>query len=103
MRQPINFLVEQQISQLSDEQERKMRKFIARYKDVISVVNVSKHALHKSIIYRQHFLNELDERFRRGDMQFLSNNLYGYVRNYIKSYAKNFMGLYIIAKKRMLL
>ena len=101
--QPISSLIEQQIAQLSDAEERKVRKFIARYKNIITVVNISKEALHKSIIYRQHFLREIEERYHRGDMQFLSANFYGYLRNYIKSFAKNYMGLYIIAKKRMLL
>jgi hypothetical protein len=103
MRQPIGFLIEEQIAQLNDVQERKLRRFIERYKNTIAVVNISKEALHKSIIFRNYFLREIEERYCRGDMQFLSNNLYGYVRHYIKSFAKNFMGLYIIAKKRMLL
>jgi hypothetical protein len=100
--QPITFVIEQSIQQLPKEKEAKVRKFMARWSIVSNLKYISKDNLQKITIYRNCYLNEIEERYKRGDMQFLSNNLYGYIRRCIKLIASNFMKEYIIAKKRML-
>lgn len=103
MELSINAQIEQEILQLPKDREAKVRKFMARYYSVANLINVSKNHLHKMMMYRNVFLTEIEERYKRGDMQFLSNNLYGYIRHAIKSVAATFMKEYIRLKKRMLL
>ena len=103
MRLSINRLVEQSICELSKEQEVKVRKFIARYRGIAIMKNVSKDNLLKSIIYRNNFLAEIDNRYLRGDMQFLSARVYGYIRAYIKWIANDYMKTYIVLKKNLVL
>jgi hypothetical protein len=103
MHQPIHNLIEWCICELSKKHEAKIRKFLARFFSVAVLKNVSKANLHVVMIYRKHFLTEIEERFKRGDMQFLSNNLYGYIRHLIKYVVKDYEKCYIFAKKEMLL
>ena len=99
MHLPIHALVEQTMRQLPKEYEAKVRKFIALYRSFAIMKNISKNNLQKMMIYRQHFLAEIELRFTCGDMQFLSNNFYGYIRHYIKYISAEYMKHYIRLKK----
>lgn len=103
MRTPIKYLLEQNICELPGEQQRKVRKFIERHSKLTTIKYVSKENLNLLLIYRQHFLDEIEERYAKGDMQFLTPRVYGYIRNYIKNTAAVFLKQYISVKKRMLL
>lgn len=100
MRIPISSLIEQSVCELPKDQEAKVRKFLARFFSVAILKNVSKYNLYVMKMHRKLFLMEIEERFKKGDMQFLSNNVYGYIRHLIKYIASNYEKCYIFAKKR---
>lgn len=105
MKESINYVLDQSIRKMSKEHARTVRKFIERHSIMATIKDVSKENLHKSIIFRNYFLSEIDGRYLNGDMKFLSKEIHGYIRTYIKSEAAAFLKKYMHAvndKKRIL-
>jgi hypothetical protein len=100
MQLTINALVEQSIRELSKKNESIIRKFLANFFLLTNIKNINKKNLHIMIIYRNFFLAEIEKRFKGGDMQFLTDRVYGYIRHYIKWVIAEYQKHYIIAKKR---
>ncbi len=100
MSVPINVLVERSIRELSKENEKRIRKFIERYRSATFIKYVNKSNLHLMNLYRETFLNEIEKRYVKGDMQFLEPRVYGYIRRYIKTMASSFLKQYMHIKKR---
>jgi hypothetical protein len=92
---PINRALEYVIRQLNIHDQKIIRKFIERHNNLAIMKYVSKDTLNKSIIYRKFFLDEIEKRYRSGDMQFLDSKSYGIIRHYIKSCAAGFLKAYI--------
>ena len=88
-------VVERNVRELPGNQQHILRKFIERHSKTALFKGIDKENLNKTIIYRQFFLNELEERYKRGNMQFLTPNLYGYLRKYIKDFAKSYANQYM--------
>jgi hypothetical protein len=99
MHVPINRAVEYMIRQLSPLHQQIIRKFLEYYNNITRVAYICKDNLNRSIIYRKYFLDEIDKRYRTGDMQFLTSTAYGIMRHYIKSRAASFMQDYINKKR----
>jgi hypothetical protein len=92
---PINRALEYATRQLNSREQKIVRKFIERHNNFAIMKYASIDNLHKSIIYRKFFLDEIDKRYESGDMQFLTAKTYGIIRHYIKSCAAGLQRSYI--------